>query len=86
MGTHLLYRMSVSERRMFCLIWLLGGAVGHIMEGAKVAGSGRREEGAGEDGILDGLRPKESLCWGWGWACFLGMVKLDLPTLRAPVT
>lgn len=23
--SHLLYRMSVSERRMFCLIWLFGG-------------------------------------------------------------
>lgn len=75
--------MSVSERRMFCLIWLLGGAVGHIMEGAEEPGSWCRVEGA-EDVTLDGLRPEESLCWGW--ACFLGMVKLDLPTLRAPVT
>lgn len=26
-GTHLLKRMSVSERRMFCLIWLLAGGL-----------------------------------------------------------
>lgn len=62
--------------------------------GAEAAGCGGLEdeewlEGAeetGDDGTLededDWLRDGESFCWG----CFFGMVKLDLVTLRAPVT
>ena len=46
-SAHLLKRMSVSERRMFCLIWLLGGGregmEGRV--GAEAAGWG----GLGED-------------------------------------
>lgn len=78
---------------MFCLIWLLGGGMGDA-EGAEAAGCvdledeewlGGAEE-AGVDRLLDEdeddwLREVVSFCC----CCFLGMVKLDLVTLSAPV-
>lgn len=77
--------MSVSERRMFCLIWLFGGGgTGDAecegldevwLEGAEeTADGGTLEE---EEWLSD----EASFCCG----CFLGIVKLDLVTLRAPV-
>lgn len=87
--------MSVSERRMFCLIWLLGGGGIGVEGGADAAGCGGLEEEdewledveeTGDDGTLeddeDWLWDEVSFCW----CCFLGMVKLDLVTLSAPVT
>lgn len=82
--------MSVSERRIFFLIWWLGG--GRIGETgrAEVGGCTDLEEeewlgGAedtGDDGTLEEFDLfSSSFCWG----CFLGMVKLHLVTLSAPV-
>lgn len=85
--------MSVSERRMFVLIWLLGGSA-RAATAADGAGCAALEAdewlegavGAGVDGTLEEEEedlPGEgtSLCCG----AFLGMVKLDLVTLSAPV-
>lgn len=83
--------MSVSERRMFCLIWLFGGG-GSMGDtgGAEAAGCGGLDEEwlewveeTGDDGTLeeDWLSDALSLCCG----CFLGIVKLDFVTLSAPV-
>lgn len=81
--------MSVSERRMFVLIWLFGGGRTGDTVGAEGAGCGGLEdeewlEGAEEGGVDGTLEDEEdggSFCGG----CFLGMVKLDLVTLSAPV-
>lgn len=82
--------MSVSERRMFCLIWLFGGGGMEDAGGAEEAECGGLEEEwlegaeeAGDDGTLEEewLSDEASFCCG----CFLGIVKLDLVTLRAPV-
>lgn len=69
---------------MFCRIWLLGG--GGSTGGAEAAGCGGLE-GAGEGGV-DGTREDGLVSGGASFCCgcFLGMVKLDLVTLSAPVT
>lgn len=82
--------MSVSERRMLDLIWLLGGACG----GRGAAGGAGLDagvwlcelEGMDTGGILEddeGPAFKDSFTPDCG--CFLGIVKVLLPTLRAPV-
>lgn len=82
--------MSVSERRMFCLIWLLGGGgMGEPERAEEDECEGldeewlERDEETGDGGTLedDRLSDDFSFCWG----CFFGMVKLDLVTLSAPV-
>lgn len=83
--------MSVSERRMFFLIWWLGGGlIGEAGGGADVGGWAGLEdeewlggaEDTGDDGTLEEIDlVSASFCWG----CFLGMVKLHLVTRRAPV-
>lgn len=85
--------MSVSERRMFCLIWLLGGGGIGGTGGAEAAGWALEDEEwleGGEETVDDGtledldewVLAGVSFCCG----CFLGMVKFDLVTLNAPVT
>lgn len=89
----LLYRMSVSDRRMFCLIWWLGGG-GMGDEGGAEEAEWRdldeewpeREEEEEEPGDEDTLEDLLSDGLSLGCGCFLGMVKLDLVTLSAPVT
>lgn len=78
--------MSVSERRMFCLIWLFGGL------GAGDAGGAEEDEWALDEEWLeeaedDGTLEEEWLSDEASFCCgrFLGIVKLDLVTLRAPV-
>lgn len=80
--------ISVSERRMFCLIWLFGGGGMGDADEAECGGLDEEwPEGAeetGDDGTLedDWLSDAASFCSG----CFLGIVKLDFVTLSAPVT
>lgn len=82
--------MSVSERRMFFLIWWLGGGLIGEAGGADVGGCAGLEdeewldgaEDTGDDGTFEELDlVSASFCWG----CFLGMVKLHLVTRSAPV-
>lgn len=83
--------MSVSDRRMFCLIWWFGGGGMGDEGGAEAVGWEcldlewlEREEEADDDETLeeDLLSDALSFCCG----CFLGIVKLDFVTLNAPVT
>lgn len=82
--------MSVNERRMFCLIWLLGG--GGIVDtgGAEAAGCGgldeewlEETEEAGDDASLEEDLLSDAASFFCG--CFFGIVKLDFVTLSAPV-
>lgn len=91
---HLLYKMSVSDRRMFCLIWWLGGGVMGA-EGGPVEAEWRdleeewlEREDEEEEPVDPELLEDNLLSFGFslGCGCFLGMVKLDLVTLSAPVT
>lgn len=76
--------MSVSERRMLDLIWLLGGACGGRGAAGLDAGGWLWElEGTDTGGILEEGEGPDSFTPDCG--CFLGMVKVLLPTLRAPV-
>lgn len=79
---------------MFVLIWLLGGGDMGDIGGAEAAGCGGLEdkewlEGAEETGDDGTLEAEDKLLWdgaSFCCGCFLGMVKLDLVTLSAPVT
>lgn len=82
---------------MFCLIWLLGGGAGVPEDAGEAAGwedleeewLDEAEEADDDEGTLEEEEDEEeewlldggSFCGG----CFLGMVKLDLVTLSAPV-
>lgn len=84
----------MSERLMFCLIWLLGGGGGGGagLGGWDVFDGGGWLGGAEVDEVREFLEededpdedtdPEPSFCWG----CFLGITKVLLVTRSAPVT
>lgn len=88
--SNLLYRMSVSDRRMLDLIWLFGGACGGrgAAGGVDLDADGWLWELEGTDtgGILEAEEgPELAGSFTPDCGCFLGMVKVLLPTLSAPV-
>ena len=79
---------------MFCLIWLLGGGPAGPEEGAVEAAGweGLEEEwfDGAEEAVADEPLEEDEEEWlldggSFCIGCFLGMVKLDLVTLSAPV-
>lgn len=74
---------------MLDLIWLLGGACGGRGAGGAALDAGGwvwELEGTDTEGNLEAVEePELTGSFAPDWGCFLGMVKVLLPTLKAPV-